>query len=315
MSEHKPLCSQTVMFLDGNVDYLKKLESRFLKALHDQIHFFSSSKERSRLLIIADGNTDGKQMLLRDVIQDFHGCETITRRNIDRIWREGMLFMSPESDENKLSCESSDEVKQPLITSDYNSNIIKDRFTWKVYSRDDRTPEEIEKILFDFVTSDPNRSSGGSQFLFDLIGAKKHEVFFVCKLSAIRPIYSLCEYEDNERNETTCLLKPFPPYVNLNERQFKMLNALYSTSKKSDPDDPNADPGFLSASEAVRRSGYSDSNPTEPLRYLVSSGLVRKERTNAGTNQPHNQYRISDDGIFMLYRVANVKGWSVDISW
>lgn len=315
MSEHQPLCSQTVVFLDGNVDYLKELESRFLKALSDQVHFFSSNLERSRFLIIADGPPGGKQRLIRDVIRDFYDDGTITQRNLDKIRKTGKSSMPPKPTEKRQSRMMSEDVQHISFISGHKLDLVKDRFTWKVYSRDDRTPEEIEKILFDFVTSDPNRSSGGSQFLFNLIGAKKHEVFFVCKLSAIRPIYSLCEYEGSERNETTCLLEPFPSYVNLNERQFKMLNALYSTFKRSSPDDPNADPGFLSAPETAKRSGYSNSNPTEPLRYLVSSGLVEMKRTDAGTNQSHNQYRISDDGIFMLYRVANVKGWSVDLSW
>ena len=54
MSEHLPLWSQNVVFLSGDMDYLKELESRLLMAISDHVHVFMSDEKKSRFLIIAD---------------------------------------------------------------------------------------------------------------------------------------------------------------------------------------------------------------------------------------------------------------------
>ena len=285
MSEHLPLWSQNVVFLSGDMDYLKELESRLLMAISDHVHVFMSDEKKSRFLIIADGSGEKTTQLVRDITYDYFHCTrapTIAKlKNCDN-------FLSPE-----------DTIR-----------FFEKTFTWRVYSRDEKTPEEIQNILFEFVSTDPNQTSDGSGYLFDLIGAQKHEAYFVCKLSAIRPFFSICDrVHDGIRD--VCILNPFPAYVDLTEKQFNALKELYHALEKHCSETPGVDCGYLSSVEVVTKAGYSKNNPDNTLQKLRSNYLVYRKPIPSDNNHSSFQYRITDDGIFTMFRVSVYHHWDI----
>ena len=285
MSEHLPLWSQNVVFLSGEMDYLDELGSRLLKAIRDHVHVFMSDEKSSRFLIIADGSGEKTTQLVRDIVYDFFHCTKVP------------IMAKLKNCENLLSPEDT-------------ICFFEKTFTWRVYSRDEKTPEEIQNILFEFVSNDPNKTSGGSNYLFDLIGAQKHEAYFVCKLSAIRPFLSICDRVHDGKREV-CLLSPFPAYVDLTEKQFNALKELYHALGKDCSKTPGVDRDYLSSVEVVTKAGYSKNNPDNTLQKLRSNHLVYRKPIESDNNHPSFQYRITDDGIFTMFRVSIFKQWDI----
>lgn len=285
MSEHLPLCSQNVVFLSGGMDYLKELESRLLKAISNHVHVFMSDRKRSRFLIVADGSGENARQLIRKVVQDFFCCSRLPTRACLN------------------DCES-------LLSPEDTYEFFERTFTWMVYSREEKTPKEIQNILFEFVSSDPNQITGGSNYLFDLIGAQKHEAYFVCKLSAIRPFFSICDYVTDGKKDV-CILDPFPAYVDLTEKQFNALKVLYHALGKHCSKTPGVDCGYLSSVEVVTKAGYSKNNPDSSLEKLRFNRLVCRKPIQSDNNHSSFQYMITDDGIFTMFRVSIFHQWDI----
>lgn len=256
-----------------------------LKAISNHVHVFMSDKKKSRFLIIADGSGTEITELVRDVVYSFFH---LTRVPIRMALKDCEFLLSPEETE----C------------------FFRKTFTWRVFSREEKTPEEMQNILFEFVSNDPNQTFGGSSYLFDLIGAQKHEAYFVCKLSAIRPFFSICDcVHDGIRD--VCMLNPFPAYVDLTEKQFNALKELYHALGKYCSKTPGVDRGYLSSVEVVTKAGYSKNNPDSSLEKLRSNHLVYRKPIQSDNNHPSFQYRITDDGVFTMFRVSVYHHWDI----
>ncbi len=287
MPESTPLCNTIITFLKGDMNCLDELKTKFYRALSDSVHLFAPDKEGNRFIVIADGDGAGIQHTLKQVLSDFY--EKTQLRSIYKKIQE---------------CDA-----PPLVPlDDDHKKFLKDSFTIKVYSRDDYSSESIEKMLFELVAPDSTGEGDGNDeetapFLFNLIGAKNHEAYYVCKLTAICRAYCICNYTEDEGSPGDVrLLQPFPKHCKLSSNEMKILNILkkvyHGLEEKSIIE--GVEEKYLCSHELTERAGISESNPDRALKRIFDQGLVSRKKISVKPHDRSYQYTITDDGLFMI---------------
>ena len=144
---------------------------------------------------------------------------------------------------------------------------------------------------------------------FDITDAHPEQAYMICKLSAIYPI---CSFVRDGSGAVSTVLAPFPPYRSMSQPTIDALEIMASELKRSkDTSRHRSHEGFVTGEELGERLGHPIDNPSDFFRNLVSDGLVMaspEKVRSPTTNRLVSQYRITEEGLFMLHYVINSKG-------